>query len=34
MAVKSLSGEHNITVQFLSIITVYFSSEIWGKGQY
>jgi hypothetical protein len=34
MAVKSPSGEHNITVQFLIILTVYFSSEIWGKGKY
>jgi len=34
MAVKSPSDEHNITVQFLIILTIYFSSEIWGKGQY
>jgi len=34
MAVKSLSGEHNVTVQFLITLTVYFSSELWGKGQY
>jgi len=34
MAVKSPSGEHNTTGQFLSILTVYFSSEIWGEGQY
>jgi len=34
MAVQSMPGKHNITLQFLSILTVYFCSEIWGKGQY
>jgi hypothetical protein len=32
--VKSPSGENNITAEFLIILTVYFSSEIWRKGQY